>query len=48
MTQKDLLERIYTIIVKAWLEEVLPEEWEEGCICLLYNKNRDQLEYGNY
>jgi hypothetical protein len=35
-------------MVKAWLEEVLPEEWEEGCICLIYNKNRDQLECWNY
>jgi hypothetical protein len=46
--RKDLLEGIHRIIVKAWVEEVHPEEWEEVCICPTNKMKGDQLECGNY
>jgi hypothetical protein len=38
--------KMYKVICQVWKDEVVPEQWEEGLICLIYKKN--QLQPNNY
>ncbi|XP_062715888.1 uncharacterized protein LOC134291753 [Aedes albopictus] len=42
-----LVRALHWVITKIWEEEVLPEEWMEGIVCLIYKKG-DKLDCGNY
>ena len=39
--------RLHELILKIWLREVMPEEWELGVICPVYKKG-DKLECSNH
>jgi hypothetical protein len=39
-----LIEKIHIIMERVWKMEEIPQEWEEGIICPIFNKG-DQLEW---
>lgn len=43
-----LIEEIHKIISNVWTLELMPIEWEEGAICLIYKKKGDIFECENY
>jgi sorting nexin-29 len=44
----ELIKKIHEFMSKAWKQEKLPEEWEEGLTCPVYYKKGDPLDCQNY